>query len=473
MVIDISYQVQNVHVFSEMISTTSIVPHVGEGRLAGTPNPLRDNSYPGDLTIELARVQTLKSQINQMNSQFVRMLPTELIAEIFTYCLEDVDNSLPLKLGAVCTAFRTIAWSTPHLWATVILNITIPWRISTQAVLLRDWLSRSGRLPLSIYLCSSQNVHYKFAQLILKVVTEFSDRWRRFDIRLPSSCYQHLPPFDQRLPMLRSLTLKTPDGQNRSHRFDIGNSPQLNHINLKSVYLRSIKFTWHTLTSLELEDFYIDESLEILRQAPNLVSLDIRQIRRGEDAHSMPTEPIVMPALNSLTFVDKKATGPGKILDKVTTPSLRKFSFTADGITHAPYTHLLNLIKRSACSLEIVSLTRCSFPPTQLKQLLAMIPSLTHLHLDMLPSTVYSSHPELAPLTDEILQLCNPTFAFANKNPCLLPNLEGLTYSGPQAFSWFQLVQMVQSRVAGHLLFAEEVATPTSCAASGGMRVCV
>lgn len=451
-----------------MISTTFITPHLQNGQLV---------SYPEDPSTELAKVEAEVEKVTdvignlvyplkgQINSRFLRVLPTEIIVEIFAYCgvvepgddkPSKVDNSLPLKLGAVCTAFRTIAWSTPSLWATVILNIEVSSRIPAQAKLLNDWLSRSGRLPLSIYLCSSLNLLWAIGrpELILKVVNEFADRWRRVDIRLPSSCYRDLLFPKQRFPMLQSLTLKPQGGQSdRSHQINICDASQLSHVSLHCLYLRSIKLSWNILTTLELEAFYIDECLEMMRQSTNLTSLSIGRILSGDDNHSISTDRAIMPSLASLTIVNNRATELGMMFDKIMTPSLREFSFTADSTTRAPYTHILDLVKRSACPLESVSFKYCSFP--ELKQFLSMVPSLKHLDIT---SSVRSPQPTLAPFTDDILQLCDPTFAFANKKPCLLPNLEVLRYRGPQTFSWPRLRQMVQSRLAGHPLLAGELA---------------
>ena len=409
----------------------------------------------------LGKVHNLKAQVNTAKSPFLRMLPAELIAEIFLFCLEipapddeprEVDSSIPLKLGSVCTGFRAIAWSTPSLWSAVVLNIKAAWKIPSQSILLSDWLTRSGHLPLSIWLSSSENVHWTFArpESLLKVINAFSSRWRYVDIRLPSSCYGCLPPSNELLPMLQSLTLKPPGGQgDRTHQIDICTAPLLKRISLQCLYLRSIKFAWDVLTTLELDSFYIDESLEMLHQASNLANFNLRCIIGGDDSHLLPEEPIVRPSLCSLTLVNDKPTDISVMLNKITTPSLRELRFTADGITYAPSSPLINLFIRSSCPLKTLSLSQCSIiSGTEFKHLLSLVPSLEHLHLDMMTAPAYSAQLEIAPLTDDIIQSCNPLIAQENKQVCLLPNLEVLSYRGIQRFSWTLLLQMIETRTA-------------------------
>jgi len=249
--------------------------------------------------------------------------------------------------------------------------------------------------------------------------------------------------------MLQSLTLKPPGGQgDRAHQIDICATPVLKRISLQCLYLRSIKFAWDALKILELESFYIDESLEILRRASNLANLNLRRILGGDDTHSLPEEPIVRPSLCSLTLVNDKATDIALLLNKVTTPSLRELSFTADGITYAPSRPLINLLSRSSCPLRTLSLKHCSIPGKEFKHLLSLVPSLEHLHLDMMAAPAYSARPEIAPLTDDIIRSCNPLVARENKQTCLLPDLEVLSYRGVQEFSWTLLLQMIETRTA-------------------------
>ncbi|PPQ85852.1 hypothetical protein CVT26_001943, partial [Gymnopilus dilepis] len=84
-------------------------------------------------------------------------LPFEIISKIFAFGLVAYEEdkvagrttTLPLTLGKVCHTWRSAAWSSSQLWSTFSLRITKD-RCSVQAILLQEWLERSGRRPLSI-----------------------------------------------------------------------------------------------------------------------------------------------------------------------------------------------------------------------------------------------------------------------------------------------------------------------------------
>ncbi|CAA7269988.1 unnamed protein product [Cyclocybe aegerita] len=403
------------------------------------------------------RSHDLKARINTLYSAFIKMLPPEIVSEIFLFCLpvEESDpekmpksSSEPLRLAAVCTVWRRIAWSTPALWADIFLHITSFVRLPTQVLLLQEWLSRSGQLPLFIQLSCSADMSWVNVspEEVMKTIAEYASRWRRLDVRLPSACYEYLPPSDDThsLPLLQSLYLKPPGGQgDRLHRVTIHNSPELTHLSLTCLYLRSIKFQWEVLTSLNLESFYIDETLEMLRQTPRLVDFTLRRILGGDDRHTLPEDCIILPALEHLNIVNDKGADLQALINKITTPVLRKLAFSSEGSLPPPIQDFVTLISRSACALESLSFTECGLLEQRLLILLRAVPSLTSFKLDMPVGVLNNS-----PLTDAVLRACDPAYAQAEKVACLLPLLEELTYSGTQVFTWPCLTQMIHSRTS-------------------------
>lgn len=70
---------------------------------------------------------------------------------------EDVSESelrFPLTLGAICRAWRQIAWSTPTLWTFMCLKISHVKQLSPTTKLVEIWISRSGRLLNTIIFSS-------------------------------------------------------------------------------------------------------------------------------------------------------------------------------------------------------------------------------------------------------------------------------------------------------------------------------
>ncbi|KAJ6561749.1 hypothetical protein B0H19DRAFT_943110, partial [Mycena capillaripes] len=96
-----------------------------------------------ELTAEIERLQSLISQLSKKRDQLndfitphlalispTRRLPADVVAEVFAACLPADRNAImssaeaPLLLCHVCRAWRSLALSIPHLWAS--LHIVAP-----------------------------------------------------------------------------------------------------------------------------------------------------------------------------------------------------------------------------------------------------------------------------------------------------------------------------------------------------------
>ncbi|PPQ91916.1 hypothetical protein CVT25_001287 [Psilocybe cyanescens] len=400
---------------------------------------------------------TLKKRINDMYSPFLLLLPVEIISEIFSFCLPTfdpkndmhtpADSFTPFVFGAVCTSWRRIAWSTPMLWSSLTFRLTSPLNIHTQVSLLEEWLARSGQLPLSIRLASSDDFSWTgiSSEGVIKTIRQHAHRWRDLIIHLPSSCYRHLPISDEAsgFPLLQSFILKPPGGQgDRVHKINMPLSPNLQYLSLSCLYLRSIVFHFEVLTHVELESFYIDEILEMLRQTTALFNLTARRILSGDDRHDPPEDPVVLANLEEIYIVNDKGTDIQLLFDKISTPKLNSLSYTAEGLLPIPSSDIVALIKRSECNLETLSILQAPIREEPLQILLAALPSLKSLKISM-PTLTSIRH---APLTDAVLQTLNPEYARANKLSCSLPDLRSLSYAGAQGFTWDTFLRVLESR---------------------------
>jgi len=118
-----------------------------------------------------ARYNTLTTTINEIHDPFIHKLPPEIGSHIFSLSLPTLDNGenyfeathrerrkWTLRLGAVCRKWRQLAWATPNLWETLFLAIGPLTRRSLAPSLprlLREWIGRSGALPLTIFFLHS------------------------------------------------------------------------------------------------------------------------------------------------------------------------------------------------------------------------------------------------------------------------------------------------------------------------------
>lgn len=403
----------------------------------------------------LKKTHVLKALINDIDSPFLRLLPAEIISAIFEFCAPSWnmynDTSTytpepnPLILGSICSRWRRIAWETPTLWASLNLYIS-PKNYESQILLLDEWISRSGDLPLLIALSSDDEHAWSepdAAMAAVEVIKKYASRWRSLHLQLPTICYASLPGPETVLPLLLALHIDPVGGQTeRRHKVDMSHTPQIKHLGLSCVYLTSMVFQFDQVTHLCLQSFYVDECLKVLSQSPQVVDCTLKSFIEGDDGHSLPDSPVILPALKTLKLDNMKDIPIGSLLQSIRIPSAITLTYSCRNRIYV--NQLCELISRST-SLRTFSLAGMLLTSeNSFLQLLIALKSIKEFILDVkdFPHTNASS-----PLTDRILQQCNPIAAAALKADCLLPALETFKYSGPQCFTWTNFFSTVKERL--------------------------
>ncbi|KAF8886247.1 hypothetical protein CPB84DRAFT_1685141, partial [Gymnopilus junonius] len=94
----------------------------------------------------------------------IRRIPSELLQEIFYYCLPDHRNPVmsfkeaPMLLAIICRSWRSIVLSSPRIWARLHIPLLLynghpdSKMMLERRHLVDTWLSRSGTCSLSISL---------------------------------------------------------------------------------------------------------------------------------------------------------------------------------------------------------------------------------------------------------------------------------------------------------------------------------
>jgi hypothetical protein len=226
-----------------------------------------------------------------------RHLLPEILSEIFLQCKKNEGyedrprlDRAPLLLGSVCRRWRTIALSTPWLWASFALTITKNyWK--SDVLLAKTWLSRAGTCPLSIALGGGDG-GFAFdddgfalggggsapggsgfengIQPLMQVFLLHCERWYDVQLYLHSDVLRSLSPAKNRLQMLQKLHVN----DTMDETVDIFEcAPQLRCFNL-SYHSRSsmIKVPWNQLQHFDMGSKDIDSCLELLRLTPHLKS---------------------------------------------------------------------------------------------------------------------------------------------------------------------------------------------------------
>jgi hypothetical protein len=213
-------------------------------------DPLRDiqrlDEEINKLQEEMARLLQRREELqtfvddHRMLLSPIRQLSPEVLQRIFLECVTAdlhpiyhaeyypvmLAAQAPMLLGRVCSAWRRIGYGTAELWNVLHIAIPNPEKCEADRLLatlrleaLKDWLGRTGSLPLHISLFAappgmnnawnSENVHdydhiYRYAEALM----EFTDRWGSLTLYVPPPL---LRPWsllaDRTLPMLKGVRL--------------------------------------------------------------------------------------------------------------------------------------------------------------------------------------------------------------------------------------------------------------------------
>ena len=405
-----------------------------------------------DLREELAELEALldrltpkryalKRSINRLCSPIIRRLPPDVTSTIFEFCLPDFtvfqlspftkdDLSIPLSLGAICSYWRDIAWSTPSLWSSLIILIPNEHsRIVTGIA--EEWLARSGQLPLSI--CISSTSYNDAISALADIINQYSARWSDLDLYVPDDYYHHFHATDNHAPILKSIRfICSKNAKDLKFRLTC---PRLERANLVNFSLKKSSIQWDNLTHVTLNTMSINNSLLILRNTPRLVFCHI------SGSHTPPAPfgaPILgAPVVTSLRSLEMLliTRAAEDFLNNLVAPHLEEFNLP--NYYNPSMEVVTSFIRRSACSLRSFSIIVSASPP-YFEDLMNLLQSMPSLHKLLITSMTNTDHFEDTIREDydprNILQIVAKVLASQSTVTSLqqgfLPNLKILDFNG-------------------------------------------
>ncbi|KAJ7204639.1 hypothetical protein B0H12DRAFT_468714 [Mycena haematopus] len=275
----------------------------------------------------------------------IHTLPPEILSEIFLDFVPAYPEfpkwwlSSALLFCAVCRKWRAIAISTPNLWRTIRINASRDSRkLTAQSERLKTWLSRSGSCPLALDLSihpSTENPSLDSQLLQMAVLCK--ERWEHVVLCLT---FEHLHILQGNMPLLRHLTFGLHTCPSSAaipvNIFDC--APRLKDVGLTWGFEKcAINLPWHQLTRLNASLLYVEECVEILRDATNLVHCSFG-ICGTAPPTPIPTFPVVhrhlshlILQLTDLDYVFSISLSP--LFDNLTMPALLTLQVYEPGIT--------------------------------------------------------------------------------------------------------------------------------------------
>jgi hypothetical protein len=366
-------------------------------------------------------------------------LPLEISSQIFIDCLsdniwDDVNQFVsPQMFGQVCSSWRRLASSIPTLWRSLQLDLDKAHPLD--AVLVDQWLLRSGKLPLSIYASGHIQPPSPVVIAIIDVIARHSERWSRIAFTLPYRCYENLEAIKNCLPNLEFISLNSEswDWNEVSAFFGMFSiAPRLRNVSLEGYHLQSFVFPTHQIAKLYVGLDYVDECVDFLRRCPHVIEVSMRCITSWDIGASN----LHAAQLESLDLCAGHGTAP-EIFDLLTLPALRKLSCTPyhKSSNEFPHTNFISLISRSSCSLHKLSLNAFRLSLANLIECLRAVPSLCQLSLSNIG------------IGNEAFQILNSNYSHNHDDSnCLLPNLKEFQYAGTFDLDFVVLGNLLRSR---------------------------
>jgi hypothetical protein len=391
----------------------------------------------------------LKRKINHFHSPIVSQLPPDVMSTIFEFCLPDFADhqpsltvypeedpfivpSIPLSLGAICSYWREIAWSTPSLWSSLVVRVPVKLNSHRVTSIAEEWLARSGQLPLSIRIFSKPNSNtVTVVSALADIINRYSTRWYDLDLRVPEYYFRCFHATDNHAPILKFIRFRCSESTRTIYLDFQLTCPRLERASFLFFPVDGTNIQWDNLTHLTLRVRYIEDSFLILRKTPQLVFCNV-----SEYLGYRPITPIALISLNSLRTLRLPIMDlAGFFLDNIIAPHLEELSLPHN-YSLALMEDITSFLRRSACSLHSFSILFSNFPPytESFMNLLQSMPLLNTLSL--ISVTTDSDFEDITTPEDydprNILRLVAEILSSQNTShqQGFLPNLKTLEYTG-------------------------------------------
>jgi hypothetical protein len=469
------------------------------------------------------QVQSSLDIYNTILSPARRLLP-DILQEIFYHCIGRTYPILsateaPMILTRVCSLWRSVALSSPRIWTR--LHIPLPGdplayskygnfgtsddravevrrQIFSKTMQLRcrvkDWLGRSGSLPLSLSISfpfryepptDSGAEGDEVVDPLFHTIRPFASRWRHLALSMAFHIYQKLEtkiPLDN-LSMLRYfkgyiyLNNATPTAPQPTpvalHIIDLPALKGLSvHCMELTMNLRHHPKSWDRLTDICFGSPVSDtDLLEMFKQCHNLITLDVYiEIPWVRPEGLEPTfEMVLLPHLEILKLRDE---GPASgVICAINAPFIKSLQYICppryennDDQLEPPSflipESLIWLISNAAASLETLSINPRAFLPEHILQCLRLAVHAKELILGdepIFPYPVLGEDIDYETSSDwfnlEAFTVHTPDYESSThsstplQNDILLPNLESLEANGGYLISDKNLRRILTSRI--------------------------
>ena len=378
----------------------------------------------------------LQARPDHDHSSIFDRLPVEVLSIIFAfYALKLARKTSPLTLGAVSQRWRSVAWKTSELWTSLSFSALgiRPKSLVPRIQLAKDWLKRSGSLPLSVEiqissLYGKEHAHHLYG--LIDALNERCNQWDSLDLSMPIDALERLDASSCTSLRMRKLILFCDtDGE----LFIPGLSrTQPLYVKSHSMQLTPNSLDWSFVTYCSMALLKPNRILELLRAAPNIYQCDFDYVQQPNAQSAGEVEHVTNSHLELLNIEFSYEDAEDYFLNNVSLPALKDLEIRASGCV-LEVGRLVSFLTRSACNLQTLSVQEFDYPDGDLITLLQSLPSLQELRI--LTGFAEDAHEEpfYGALISHLPSEDNP--APASSQP-LLPALQHFSWYGRGIFPW-------------------------------------
>ncbi|KAF7352126.1 F-box domain-containing protein [Mycena venus] len=362
-----------------------------------------------DLANELARLDALWQELSdkqQRLEQFVdahlalvspvRRLPEDVMRAIFTASLSSTRNpaisadEAPLLLCRICKSWRSIALSTPRLWAAIHIVVPDPLRLQRLANWLVIWFERSGVVPLHISMVFSRTSESSLRDIspILSALTAVARRWRDIELPLPGhllagSRLLSLSPDE--VPLLEKVNISQYDESTMAGSAFLATESLRSLTIPATLDCRGIPVSWRYLRHLNITQgaswgsrFTCPVALAVLRQCTALQTCEFGLTDIAGENDLIPTEEFSLPQLRHLSITRHDPMHRSHLFGAVTLPNLESLHYEVRNNDQSAQPELPRLLP-STPSLQSFTIQAPGLGSESLLEVLSHLPTLKNL----------------------------------------------------------------------------------------------
>ncbi|KAF9006684.1 hypothetical protein BDQ17DRAFT_1352197 [Cyathus striatus] len=422
----------------------------------------------------------------------IRRLPPDVVCEVFVHCLPSDHNAVmssaeaPMLLGRVCRSWRTIALSTPRLWAS--LHVSVPdlsglhqirnphhhrtrvqAKINARLLAIQEWLLRSGACPLSLSLFQLQmannwNMDSLSVQFV-ETLLPFAHRWKTVDLRVTNTALTRVMDLSKDdIPLLEDLRIDSglqalsEDDYGQWTSAGIFEATNLCSVSIisYSIQLSGLPISWSRLAHLTFggitewnRGLTLSQVWGILKNCPSLESCSLEIDREAASTTANEVQgTLELSFLHTISIMEGIQVDLAPLFRCLILPALHSLKLSKRfGPFHDVFLAPLDILPLLGGSLKKLVLEPHALSASDLITSLSYIPSVTHFKVqDTRKAFVRGSWPTGPPLIceDTVLARMIPL----GKTPdCICPALEVFECDAKHSgFSDEMLLDFIRSR---------------------------